>query len=84
MLNPVGDQVPEHWDVVQTRFVAELHSGHTPDRSNDEYWEDTNIPWVTTSDIKPFRERRKRYLYETENQIDQRTRDGKFQGTSPS
>jgi restriction endonuclease S subunit len=63
------DQVPEHWDVVRTRFVAELHSGHTPDRSNDEYWEDTNIPWVTTSDIKPFRERRKRYLYETENQI---------------
>lgn len=63
------DQVPEHWDVVRTRFVAELHSGHTPDRSNDEYWEDTDIPWVTTSDIKPFREGRKRYLYETENQI---------------
>ncbi|WP_128478997.1 restriction endonuclease subunit S [Halorussus pelagicus] len=62
-------EVPEHWDVVRTRFVAELHSGHTPDRSNDEYWEDTDIPWVTTSDIKPFREGRKRYLHETENQI---------------
>lgn len=62
-------QVPKHWDVVRTRFVAELHSGHTPDRSNDEYWEDTDIPWVTTSDIKPFREGRKRYLYETEHQI---------------
>jgi restriction endonuclease S subunit len=62
-------EVPEHWDVVRTRFVAELHSGHTPDRSNDEYWEDTDIPWITTSDIKPFREGRKRYLHETENQI---------------
>ncbi|MFC6771197.1 restriction endonuclease subunit S [Halorubrum pallidum] len=62
-------EIPEHWDVVRTRFVAELHSGHTPDRSNDEYWEDTDIPWVTTSDIKPFREGRKRYLHETDNQI---------------
>lgn len=62
-------EIPEHWDVVRTRFVAELHSGHTPDRSNDEYWKDTDIPWVTTSDIKPFREGRKRYIHETENQI---------------
>lgn len=62
-------EVPEHWDVVRTRFVADLHSGHTPDRSNDEYWEDTDIPWVTTSDIKPFRDSRKRYIYETEKQI---------------
>lgn len=62
-------EIPSHWDTVRTRFVAELHSGHTPDRSNDEYWEDTDIPWVTTSDIKPFREGRKRYLQETENQI---------------
>jgi len=67
-VNWIGE-VPEHWDVVRTRFVAELHSGHTPNRSNDEYWEDTNIPWVTTSDIKPFRKGRKRYLYETEHQI---------------
>jgi hypothetical protein len=62
-------EVPEHWDVVRTRFVAELHSGHTPSRDKDEYWEDPDIPWVTTSDIKPFREGRKRYLHETENQI---------------
>ncbi|AGB17377.1 restriction endonuclease S subunit [Halovivax ruber XH-70] len=62
-------EVPKHWDIVRTRFVAELESGHTPDRSNDEYWENTDIPWVTTSDIKPFREGRKRYLYETEYQI---------------
>lgn len=62
-------EIPEYWDVVRTRFVAELHSGHTPDRSNDEYWQDTDIPWVTTSDIKPFREGRKRYIHETENQI---------------
>jgi restriction endonuclease S subunit len=62
-------KVPEHWDVVRTRFVARLESGHTPSRSKDEYWENTDIPWVTTSDIKPFREGRKIYLNETEHQI---------------
>ena len=64
-------EVPEHWDVVRTRFVARLESGHTPDRSNDEYWEDTDIPWLTTSDIKPFRKGKKVYLQDTENKISQ-------------
>lgn len=64
----IGD-IPEHWDVVRTRFVARLESGHTPSKSNDEYWKDTNIPWVTTSDIKPFRNGRKIYLNQTEYQI---------------
>lgn len=62
-------EVPNHWDVVRTRFVARLESGHTPSKSNDEYWEDTNTPWVTTSDIKHFRQGRKIYLNETEHQI---------------
>lgn len=65
------DEIPNHWDVVRTRFVARLESGHTPSRSNDEYWEDCNIPWVTTSDIKPFRKGRKIYLDETEHEISQ-------------
>ncbi|PAU83181.1 restriction endonuclease subunit S [Halorubrum salipaludis] len=62
-------QVNSDWDVISTKFVAQLESGHTPDRSKDEYWENTNIPWLTTSDIKKFRGNKKRYLHETENQI---------------
>lgn len=62
-------KVPKSWDIVRTRFVARLESGHTPSKSNDEYWKNTDIPWVTTSDIKPFREGRKLYLYETEHEI---------------
>ena len=64
-------EIPEHWDLVRIRFVARLESGHTPDRSNKDYWENTNIPWVTTSDIKRFRNGRKIYINETENQISQ-------------
>jgi restriction endonuclease S subunit len=66
----IGD-IPEHWDVVRTRFVAQLESGHTPSKSNDDYWVDCDIPWVTTSDIKPFRSGRKIYLEDTEHKINE-------------
>lgn len=39
------------WPVVQIRRVAHMGTGHTPDRSNEEYWKDCTIPWVTVSDI---------------------------------
>lgn len=59
----IGD-IPENWDIVRTRFVAELHSGHTPSKSNDEYWEDANIPWVSLADSD--RIRHNDYISETE------------------
>lgn len=62
-------EIPPHWDTVKSRFVARLESGHTPSRSEDKYWENCDIPWVTTSDIKKFRDEQKLYLEETENQI---------------
>ncbi len=62
-------QIPSHWNTVKIRFVARLESGHTPSRSEEEYWEDCNIPWVTTSDIKNFRDSHKLYLNNTENEI---------------
>ncbi|QIO21402.1 restriction endonuclease subunit S [Haloarcula sp. JP-L23] len=65
------NSIPKHWDIVRTRFVAQLESGHTPSKSNDEYWVDCDIPWVTTSDIKPFRDGRKVYLNDTEYKINE-------------
>ncbi|PSQ57073.1 restriction endonuclease subunit S [Halobacteriales archaeon SW_8_68_21] len=58
------DRVPKHWDVVRTRFVADLHSGHTPSKSNDEYWKDADIPWVSLADSD--RIRHNDYISETE------------------
>ncbi len=48
-------KIPERWDIVRTRFVAELHSGHTPSKSNDEYWENADIPWVSLADSDRIR-----------------------------
>ncbi|MGH3116874.1 MAG: restriction endonuclease subunit S [Streptomyces sp.] len=43
--------LPERWDVVPLGYVAKMGTGHTPDRNKPEYWEECNIPWVTTTDV---------------------------------
>jgi type I restriction enzyme S subunit len=42
--------LPDHWDVVPLNFVATMGTGHTPDRSKPEYWENCTIPWITLTD----------------------------------
>lgn len=44
-------------------------SGHTPRRSNDAYWQDPNIPWVTTSEVAPLRNGRIERIDSTVHQI---------------
>lgn len=45
-------EVPAHWDVVRTKDVAKLESGHTPSKQVPEYWENCDIPWVSLNDSK--------------------------------
>ncbi|WP_164513571.1 restriction endonuclease subunit S [Janibacter indicus] len=35
--------------------VAAMGTGHTPSRSNPDYWIDCTTPWLTTSDVHRFR-----------------------------
>lgn len=63
-------QIPAHWDVTRTKFVARMESGHTPSRSKDEYW-GGEIPWFSLSDISKVREDGQKYINETEEQITQ-------------
>lgn len=42
--------IPKHWNVVPLRYVAKMGTGHTPDRTKPEYWENCTVPWVTTPD----------------------------------
>ena len=39
-------EVPAHWNVSRIKNIAQLESGHTPDKKIEEYWIDCNIPWV--------------------------------------
>ncbi|WP_082345138.1 restriction endonuclease subunit S [Kitasatospora sp. MY 5-36] len=43
--------IPSHWKVVPLSFIAKMGTGHTPDRSKSEYWENCTVPWVTTPDV---------------------------------
>lgn len=62
-------QIPRHWDVSKTKFVARLRSGHTPSRQQPEYWEDCAIPWFGLADVWQIREGRRDYVTETAEKI---------------
>jgi len=58
-----------NWSPVRIRFVARLGSGHTPSRSNPEYWQDCSIPWITTGEVRQIRDDRVEYLTTTREQV---------------
>ena len=45
----LGD-IPAHWEVKRLKWVAQMESGHTPDKKVAAYWNDGNIPWVSLND----------------------------------
>lgn len=59
--------VPVNWRAVRIKHVARLESGHTPSRSNDDYWSNPTIPWVSLADSAQIRQRD--VLYETVHKI---------------
>lgn len=63
------DRIPTHWSVANLRRYSAMKTGHTPSRSNPEFWEDCNIPWFTLADVWQIRDGRTTYLGETENCI---------------
>ncbi|MDA8590775.1 restriction endonuclease subunit S [Luminiphilus sp.] len=64
----LGD-VPEHWDVIRIKFVAEMQSGHTPDKKVSAYWEDGDIPWVSLNDTKYLKDNE--YISDTAYRINE-------------
>jgi type I restriction enzyme S subunit len=44
-------KIPEHWKVGKLYQYSKLLSGSTPLRTNPEYWEDGDIPWMSSGEI---------------------------------
>lgn len=63
--------LPAAWPVARLSTIAEMGSGHTPSRSQPEYWLDCDIPWLTTGDVHLLRDDEIEFLSETEIQISQ-------------
>ena len=50
-----GDPVynPKNWDTdTVENLCAEIYGGGTPSKSHPEYYEDGDIPWVSSKDMK--------------------------------
>jgi type I restriction enzyme S subunit len=66
---PWVNAIPESWTSTRINFVARMGSGHTPSRSNPEWWGDCTIPWITTGEVADLRDDRREMIYETRERI---------------
>jgi len=44
-------EIPEHWNIVRLGKIAHIGNGSTPKRDNPSYWENGNIPWLTSAKV---------------------------------
>ena len=56
-------EIPEHWKLSHIGNLVEMGSGWTPARKKPEYWENGNIPWMSSGEIND------EYIYSTAEQI---------------
>ena len=61
--------IPEKWEAAMLKLVARLESGHTPSRSVPAYWENCSIPWFSLADVWQLREEKRKYVYETSENV---------------
>lgn len=45
------DQLPTHWNAAPLRWMSKRYSGGTPDKGNEAYWEDGEIPWINSGAV---------------------------------
>jgi type I restriction enzyme, S subunit len=65
----VKSGLPARWRRGNIRRFAAMKTGHTPSRSNPEYWQEVSIPWFTLADVWQLRDGRRVYLGDTSNRI---------------
>ena len=44
-------QIPDHWQLIATKYLYRIESGATPKSENPDYF-DGSIPWITPADYK--------------------------------
>lgn len=46
-------EIPEGWEAIVVKdYCADMKSGGTPSRMNNDYWNKNDIPWLKTGEIK--------------------------------
>lgn len=59
--------LPEGWEVKRLSDIADVFGGGTPDRSNDEFWDDGTIFWATPTDMTAIKN--SNYIENTKEKI---------------
>ncbi len=49
-------EIPAHWAVERIKWVADMESGHTPDKKVESYWHGGDIPWISLADTAQLRD----------------------------
>ncbi|MBN2251499.1 MAG: restriction endonuclease subunit S, partial [Candidatus Altiarchaeota archaeon] len=44
-------EVPEGWEVWKLSHLARIYSGGTPDKAKEYYWENGDIPWISSGEV---------------------------------
>ncbi|MBS3964874.1 MAG: restriction endonuclease subunit S [Methylomonas sp.] len=45
------DKLPTHWSAASLRWMSKRYAGGTPDKGNEAYWEDGDIPWINSGAV---------------------------------
>lgn len=45
------DELPTHWNTASLRWMSKRYTGGTPDKNNESYWEDGDIPWINSGAV---------------------------------
>ena len=59
------DAIPSNWTATRITAVAERHSGHTPNRTTPEYWDNGDIVWISLADSPSLRKQKFVYASKT-------------------
>ena len=44
-------EVPHDWQTTSLRRIARRYAGGTPDKANENYWENGTIPWINSGSV---------------------------------
>lgn len=66
--------IPDEWEIKNIEDIADVFGGGTPDRSNNDFWENGTVFWATPTDITAISN--SNYLKDTKEKITEKGLSG--------
>ena len=44
-------KIPTHWKSSRLKMFSKIHSGGTPDKKENKYWENGTVPWIASGEV---------------------------------